>query len=97
MDFSFANINALNTVFGENNIDILPFFFHLIQSWLRKLSILEFRKKNYFLKTKILVMNLKLLGFMSRNKARDFSIKIKDSYEIDMKCFLNISKIRGLV
>ena len=87
MDFSFANINALNTVFGENNIDILPCFFHLIKCRWRKCSELGFRKKNYILKTKILVMNLKLLAFMSRNKARDFYIKIKDSYEIEYESF----------
>ena len=80
MDFSFANINALNTVFGENNIDILPCFFHLIQSWLRKLSILEFRKKNYFFKTKILVMNLKLLAFMEINRVQLISERKLNDY-----------------
>ena len=44
-DFALDNINAINIVNKNDEICILPYFFHLIQCWWRKKSKLGFRKK----------------------------------------------------
>ena len=42
-DFALDNITAINNVYKEDEIIILPFLFHLVQAWWRKMSKLGFR------------------------------------------------------
>ena len=44
-DFALANIQAVNIFFQSTNIEIIPSFFHLVQSWWKKAFILDLRKK----------------------------------------------------
>ena len=66
---------------------IISCFFHLIQAWWRKLNKLGFRKKNIIKKTKVLVINLKLLPFMNHDKALEFYKEIKNEYNKDFETF----------
>ena len=50
----------------------MPCLLHLIQAWWKKMSKLRFRKKEYINKTKILILNLKLLPFMTYKNAIEF-------------------------
>ena len=86
-DFALGNINTINTVYKNDNVLIIPCFFHLIQVWWRKLNKLGFRKKNIIKKTKALVINLKLLPFMNHDKALEFYKKIKNEYNKDFETF----------
>ena len=45
------------------------------------MSKFDFRKKEYIRKTKLLVLNLKLLPFMSYKNATEFYCKIKEEYK----------------
>lgn len=86
-DFALGNINAIDTVFENDNVLIIPCFFHLIQAWWRKLNKLGFRKKNIIKKTKVLVLNLKLLSFMNHDKALEFYKEIKNEYNNEFESF----------
>ena len=46
MDFALANINAITTVFKDEEIMILTCLFHLLQTWWRKAIKLGLKKKN---------------------------------------------------
>ena len=90
-DFAQGNIKAINNVFGnkDNDILIIPCLFHLVQSWWKKMSKLGFRKKEYTKKTKILLLNLKLLPFMPYKNAVEFYCKIKEKYNIEYSNFFD--------
>ena len=90
-DFAQGNIKAINNVFQDkdNNIVIIPCLFHLVQAWWKKMSKLGFRKKEYKKKTQLLMLNLKLLPFMTYKNAKDFYDKIKDSYNTDYSTFFD--------
>jgi len=46
-DFAISYLQALNSIFVEDNIIIIKCFFHLLQCWWRKAGRLGLRKKNY--------------------------------------------------
>ena len=85
-DFALGNINAINTVYENENILIIPCFFHLIQVWWRKLNKLGF-KKNIIMKTKVLVLYLNVIAFMNHDKAVKFYKKIKNEYNNELESF----------
>ena len=80
-DFSKSNIAAINKIFEKSLI--ITCFFHLIQCWWRKASILKLRKKAIVNKTRILIYNLKLLAFMDIDSAIDFYETIKTTFNQD--------------
>ena len=71
-NFGLSNIKALKTVYINDNISIIPCFFHLVQCCWRKANILGLRKKNIVNKTKLLIFNLKLLPFLNYGKSLGF-------------------------
>ena len=72
-DFAKSNINAIKEVFkNNNNIKLIPCFFHLLQIWWRKASSLGLRKKRYIKDTKLMFYNLQLIPFMSFETAKEF-------------------------
>jgi hypothetical protein len=77
-NISKSNIEAINRIF-ENSL-IITWFFHLIQCWWRKASMLKLREKNIVSKTRILIFNLKLLAFMDIDSAIDFYDTIKTTF-----------------
>ena len=50
---------AINNVYKEDEIIILPCLFHLVQAWWRKMPKLGFRKKEFTKITRIIILNLK--------------------------------------
>ena len=45
LDFALANLKAVNDVFGQTNIEIIPCLFHLLQAWWRKAIKLGLKKR----------------------------------------------------
>ena len=70
-DFSFANLNAINKVFNNNALVIVPCLFHLLQAYWRKASNLGLRKKKFLNEAKVLIFNLELLCFMNIKTATE--------------------------
>ena len=77
-DFALTNIQAVNIVFQSTNIEIIPCFFHLVQIWWKKASILGLRKKQFKKSTIFLIFNLKLLPFLKEKDAIIFYKKLKE-------------------
>ena len=69
-DFAKANINAIKEVFkNNNNVKIIPCFFHLLQCWWKKASSLGLRKKKYIKKSNDLQSRINsFYGFRNSKK-----------------------------
>lgn len=80
-DFALSNIKVIKTVYRNDNILIIPFFFHLVQCWWRKANLLGLRKKNIVNKTRLLIFNLKILPFLNHEKTVEFYLKLKNEFE----------------
>ena len=80
-NFCKSNMEAIKSVYGEENVLIITCFFHLIQCWWGKANKLGMRKKNVIHKSRNLIFNLKLLPFMPLDKAREFYFSIKDYFD----------------
>ena len=79
-DFAKANINALKEVFKNNDdVKLIPCFFHLLQSWWRKASSFGLRKKRYIKETKLMLFNLELIPFMNFEAAKKFYSSLKEN------------------
>ena len=79
-DFLVANIEAIKTVFENDNTLIISCLFHLVQCWWRNTGKLGLRKKAIVLRSINLIFNLKLLPFMDLENARNFYITLKDYF-----------------
>ena len=79
-DFCIANIKALKEIYEHENVTFIPCFFHFVQCLWRKASNLGLRKKLNIHRTRILMLNMKLLPFLEKNKAREFYKLIKEEF-----------------
>ena len=77
-DFALANIKAVNIVFQSTNMEIILCFFHLVQIWWKKASILGLRKKQFKKSTIFLIFNLQLLPFLKEKDTIIFYKKLKE-------------------
>ena len=59
-DYALGNITNINNAYKEDGIIILLCLFHLVKAWRRKISKLEFGKKELITNTRIFILNLKL-------------------------------------
>ena len=74
-----ANIVAVKEIFGNETLSI-PCLFHLINSWWRKASKRNLRKKEYVINIRALIFNLEIIPFLTLNNAKTFYTKIKNYY-----------------
>ena len=74
-----ANIAAVKEIF-ENETLSIPCLFHLINSWWRKASKRNLRKKEYVINIRALIFNLEIIPFLTLNYAKTFYTKIKNYY-----------------
>ena len=80
-DFNLSNINAINEIFSENEVVIIPCFFHLVQCWWRNANKYGLRKKKIVEHTRVMIFNLKLIPFLKETEAIEFYHKIKDEFD----------------
>ena len=80
LDFALANLKAVNDVFGQTNIEIIPCLFHLLQAWWRKAIKLGLKKKIYIKNTETILFNIELIPFMDYSHAIKFYKKIREKY-----------------
>ena len=91
-DFALANINAIKSVYKNNNVKIITCFFHLIQAWWRKANVLGLRRNDIKEKTKFLMINLKLLAFMELKEAFKYYELIKSNEDLQDERFESFFK-----
>ena len=82
-DFCLANIKAINETFANEDVIIIPCFFHFVQCLWRKASSIGLRKKSNLHKTRVLMINMKILPFLEKDKAIDFYKLIKEEFSED--------------
>ena len=86
-DFALPNINAIKSVYKNDNIKIITCFFHLVQAWWRKANTLGLRRNDIKEKTKFLIINLKLLPFMELKEAFKYYELIKSHKDLQDERF----------
>ena len=67
-DFCNANIKALKEIYENEEVNLIPCFFHFVQCLWRKASKLGLRKKLNINRTRILMLNMKILPFLEKIK-----------------------------